>query len=103
VENDFTLAESMRNPQYWRRALRFLTASMRCLYVIGVANVFGEGKVHLEVATAATGVTVISNASLSGRLVLGIRSDTISRIHVITIGQVVSLVGIAALLFAPLN
>ncbi|STT82537.1 resistance protein [Klebsiella pneumoniae] len=34
---------------------------------------------------------------------LGILSDKISRIRVITIGQVVSLVGMAALLFAPLN
>ena len=35
--------------------------------------------------------------------VLGILSDKISRIRVITIGQVVSLVGMAALLFASLN
>ncbi len=49
--------------------------------------------VHLDVATAANAVTVISIANLSGRLVLGILSDKISRIRVITIGQVVSLVG----------
>ncbi|STD24830.1 Putative resistance protein [Enterobacter asburiae] len=54
-------------------------------------------------ATAANAVTVISIANLSGRLVLGILSDKIARIRVITIGQVVSLVGMAALLFAPLN
>ncbi len=48
-------------------------------------------------------VTVISIANLSGRLVLGILSDKIARIRVITIGQVISLVGMAALLFAPLN
>lgn len=57
----------------------------------------------MDVATAANAVTVISIANLSGRLVLGILSDKISRIRVITIGQVVSLVGMAALLFAPLN
>ncbi len=34
---------------------------------------------------------------------LGILSDKIARIRVITIGQVISLVGMAALLFAPLN
>lgn len=59
--------------------------------------------VHLDVATAANAVTVISIANLSGRLVLGILSDKMSRIRVITIGQVVSLIGMAALLFAPLN
>ncbi len=34
--------------------------------------------VHLDVATAANAVTVISIANLSGRLVLGILSDKIS-------------------------
>lgn len=57
----------------------------------------------LDAMTAcANAVTVISIANLSGRLVLGILSDKMSRIRVI-MGQVVSLVGMAALLFAPLN
>ncbi len=103
VENDFTLAESMRKPQYWMLAVMFLTACMSGLYVIGVAKDIAQGMVHLDVATAANAVTVISIANLSGRLVLGILSDKMSRIRVITIGQVVSLIGMAALLFAPLN
>ncbi len=103
VENDFTLAESMRKPQYWMLAVMFLTACMSGLYVIGVAKDIAQGMVHLDVATAANAVTVISIANLSGRTVLGILSDKISRIRVITLGQVVSLVGMAALLFAPLN
>lgn len=103
VENDFTLAESMRKPQYWMLAVMFLTACMSGLYVIGVAKDIARGMVHLDVATAANAVTVISIANLSGRLVLGILSDKMSRIRVITIGQVVSLIGMAALLFAPLN
>ena len=103
VENDFTLAESMRKPQYWMLVVMFLTACMSGLYVIGVAKDIAQGMVHLDVATAANAVTVISIANLSGRLVLGILSDKMSRIRVITIGQVVSLIGMAALLFAPLN
>ncbi|WII82283.1 MFS transporter [Klebsiella pasteurii] len=103
VENDFTLAESMRKPQYWMLAVMFLTACMSGLYVIGVAKDIAQGMVHLDVATAANAVTVISIANLSGRLVLGILSDKMSRIRVITIGQVVSLIGMAALLFAPLS
>ena len=103
VENDFTLAESMRKPQYWMLAEMFLSARMSGLYVIGVAKDIAQGMVHLDVATAANAVTVISIANLSGRLVLGILSDKMSRIRVITIGQVVSLIGMAALLFAPLN
>ena len=103
VANDFTLAQSMRKPQYWMLAVMFLTACMSGLYVIGVAKDIAQGMVHLDVATAANAVTIIAIANLSGRLVLGILSDKIARIRVITIGQVVSLVGMAALLFAPLN
>ena len=103
VENDYTLAQSMRKPQYWMLAVMFLTACMSGLYVIGVAKDIAQSLAHMDVATAANAVTVISIANLSGRLVLGILSDKISRIRVITIGQVVSLVGMAALLFAPLN
>ncbi len=103
AEQDFTLAESMRKPQYWMLALMFLTACMSGLYVIGVAKDIAQGMVHLDAMTAASAVTVISIANLGGRLVLGVLSDKIARIRVITLGQVISLVGMAALLFAPLN
>lgn len=103
VEKDYTLAESMRKQQYWMLAVMFLTACMSGLYVIGVAKDIAQSLAHLDVVSAANAVTVISIANLSGRLVLGILSDKIARIRVITIGQVISLVGMAALLFAPLN
>ncbi|MEN0585603.1 MULTISPECIES: MFS transporter [unclassified Kosakonia] len=103
VENDFTLAQSMRKPQYWMLAVMFLTSCMSGLYVIGVAKDIAQGMVHLDSLTAASAVTVIAIANLSGRLVLGVLSDKISRIRVITLGQLISLVGMAALLFAPLN
>ncbi|MCS6603135.1 MFS transporter [Escherichia coli] len=103
VEKDYTLAESMRKPQYWMLAVMFLTACMSGLYVIGVAKDIAQSLAHLDAISAANAVTVISIANLSGRLVLGILSDKIARIRVITIGQVISLVGMAALLFAPLN
>lgn len=102
-DNDFTLAESMRKPQYWMLALMFLTACMSGLYVIGVAKDIAQSLAHLDTLSAANAVTVISIANLSGRLVLGILSDKVMRIRVITLGQVIALVGMAALLFAPLN
>jgi len=91
VEKDYTLAESMRKPQYWMLAVMFLTACMSGLYVIGVAKDIAQSLAHLDVVSAANAVTVISIANLSGRLVLGILSDKIARIRVITIGQVISL------------
>lgn len=100
---DFSLAESMRMPQYWMLALMFLTACMSGLYVIGVAKDIGEGMVHLNAQTAASAVTVIAIANLSGRLILGILSDKMARIRVITIAQVVSLVGMSILLFTSMN
>ncbi len=103
VEKDYTTAESMRKPQYWMLAVMFLTACMSGLYVIGVAKDIAQSLAHLDAISAANAVTVISIANLSGRLVLGILSDKIARIRVITIGQVIALVGMAALLFAPLN
>jgi OFA family oxalate/formate antiporter-like MFS transporter len=65
VENDYTLAQSMRKPQYWMLAVMFLTACMSGLYVIGVAKDIAQSLAHMDVATAANAVTVISIANLS--------------------------------------
>ncbi|YCI30408.1 OFA family MFS transporter [Erwinia sp. PK3-005] len=100
---DYSLAESMRMPQYWMLALMFLTACMSGLYVIGVAKDIGEGMVHLSTQTAANAVTIIAIANLSGRLILGVLSDKMARIRVITLAQLVSLAGMAILLFTQMN
>lgn len=100
---DFSLAEAVRLPQYWMLALMFLTACMSGLYVIGVAKDIGEGLVHLSTQTAASAVTIIAIANLSGRLILGVMSDKIARIRVITLAQVVSLIGMSILLFTQMN
>ena len=100
---DFTLAEAMRKPQYWMLALMFLSACMSGLYVIGVAKDIGEKMVDLPVLVAANAVAVIAMANLSGRLVLGILSDKIPRIRVISLAQIITLVGMVLLLFIPLN
>jgi len=100
---DFTLAESMRQPQYWMLALMFLTACMSGLYVIGIAKDIGQNLVHLPALAAANAVTVIAMANLAGRLVLGVLSDKLPRIRVISLAQVVSLAGMSLLLFTRLQ
>ncbi|MBD8108843.1 L-lactate MFS transporter [Erwinia persicina] len=100
---DYSLAESMRLPQYWMLALMFLTACMSGLYVIGVAKDIGENMVHLSAQTAANAVTIIAIANLSGRLILGVLSDKVARIRVITLAQIVSLAGMSILLFSHMN
>ncbi|BDM63147.1 MFS transporter [Shewanella sp. NFH-SH190041] len=100
---DYTLAEAVRQPQFWMLALVFLTVCMSGLYVIGVAKDIGQSYVHLSVASAASAVAVIAVANLSGRLVLGVLSDKIARTKVLAIALAVCLVGVCALLFAHLN
>lgn len=100
---DFTLAQAMRLPQYWVLALIFLSACMSGLYVIGVAKDIGEHMAHLASGIAAGAVAVIAVANLAGRLVLGVLSDKMARIRVIALAQVVTLLGMALLLFVPLN
>ncbi|ALP41275.1 MFS transporter [Aeromonas schubertii] len=100
---DFTLAEAMRKPQYWMLALMFLTACMSGLYVIGVAKDIGEKMVNLPAVVAANAVAIIAMANLGGRLVLGILSDKMPRIRVISIAQIITLAGMGLLLFVPLN
>lgn len=100
---DYTLAQSVRLPQYWMLALMFLTACMSGLYVIGVAKDIGEGLVHLTTQIAANAVTVIAIANLSGRLILGVLSDKMARIRVISLAQIVSLTGMSVLLFTQMN
>lgn len=101
TSTDFTLAQCIRIPQYWLLAVMFLTACMSGLYVIGVAKDIGENLVHLSSSVAANAVTVIAVANLSGRLVLGVLSDRMARIRVITLAQLISLIGMGTLLFLP--
>ncbi|WP_108651790.1 OFA family MFS transporter [Dongshaea marina] len=100
---NLTLPQAMRTPQFWMLALIFLTACMSGLYVIGVAKDIGENYVHLTTSVAANAVAVIAIANLGGRLALGVLSDKMLRIRVISIALTFSLVGICLLLFVPLN
>lgn len=101
--HDFTLAEAMRQPQFWMLAVMFLTLCMGGLYVIGVAKDVGEGYVRLPAALAANAVAVVAVANLGGRLVLGVLSDRMARIRVVGIAQCAALAGMLMLLFAPLD
>ncbi len=97
---DYTLTEAVKSSQFWMLALVFLTVCMSGLYVIGVAKDIGESYVHLPMAIAASSVAIIAVANLSGRLVLGVLSDSVSRIKVIAIALFICLSGVSALLFA---
>jgi len=97
---EFTLPQTIRTSQFWMLATVFLSICMSGLYVIGVAKDIGENYIHLSVASAATSVAVIAVANLSGRLVLGVLSDKIERMKVISFAVLVSFIGVAAIVFA---
>lgn len=103
TQKDYTLAEAMRKPQYWLLAVMFATAMMGGLYVVGVAKDIAQSIVHLDAVTAANAVTIVAVANLLGRLVMGIMSDKVKIIRVITFGQVICLVGMVLLNFVHLH
>ena len=97
---EFTLSQTIRTSQFWMLATVFLSICMSGLYVIGVAKDIGENYIHLSVTAAATSVAVIAIANLAGRLVLGVLSDKVERIKVISFAILVSFAGVASLIFS---
>lgn len=73
------------------------------LYIIGVAKDIAQTIAHLDGVTAANAVTVVAVANLVGRLVMGIMSDSIRIIRIVTFGQIILLVGMVLLNFFHLN
>lgn len=100
---DLTPAEAMKRPQFWLLAVMFLTVCMSGLYIIGVAKDIGEQYADLSLTIAANAVAVIAMANLGGRLVLGVLSDKMARIRVVSIALLASLIGIGIMLFMPMN
>ncbi|MFQ6372638.1 MFS transporter [Shewanella sp. YIC-542] len=101
--NDFTLAQAVARPQFWMLALIFLTVCMSGLYVIGVAKDIGEQYAGLSFSIAANAVAVIAMANLAGRLVLGVLSDKMPCIRVVSLALLSSLAGMAILLLTEMN
>lgn len=97
--HNFTLKQALSKPQFYMLALMFTTICMSGLYAIGIAKDIGENYVHLSAGIAATAVSVIAVANLGGRIVLGILSDKITRVYVITIALVICLAGVSTLIF----
>lgn len=100
---DFTLRQAMARPQFWILAMIFLTVCMSGLYVIGVAKDIGQQYAGLPLAVAANAVAIIAAANLGGRLVLGILSDRMMRIRVVSLALLASLAGVSLLLFADMS
>ena len=99
IQKDYTLGEAMCKPQYWLLFIMFTSSMMGGLYIIGIAKDVAQAMAHLSNSTAANAVTVVAIANLLGRLVMGILSDKIRIIRVITFGQIILLLGMFILNF----
>ncbi|PJR64563.1 MFS transporter [Raoultella sp. T31] len=103
IQKEYTLREAVCTAQFWMLCLMFGTAMMGGLYIIGVAKDIAQTIAHLDGVTAANAVTVVAVANLVGRLVMGIMSDSIRIIRIVTFGQIILLVGMVLLNFCHLN
>lgn len=103
IQKDYRLGEAACTAQFWMLALMFGTAMMGGLYVIGVAKDIAQSIIHLDGVAAANAVTVVAIANLIGRLVMGIMSDKVHIIRIVTFGQVVLLIGMILLNFLHLS
>jgi OFA family oxalate/formate antiporter-like MFS transporter len=103
VQKEYTLREAVCTAQFWMLCLMFGTAMMGGLYIIGVAKDIAQTIAHLDGVTAANAVTVVAVANLVGRLVMGIMSDSIRIIRIVTFGQIILLMGMVLLNFFHLN
>ena len=100
---EYDLHSALRTVPYWLLTLMFLIDCMTGLYVIGVASNLGVSLAGLTPAEAALGVSVVALANIAGRLIMGVLSDKLPRIRLITFDQVLSLIAMLLLLFMPLN
>lgn len=96
---DMTLAQSVRTKEYWILAAMFLIDCMCGLYVIGVASNIATAMLNLSYQDAATAVTVVALSNILGRLVIGVLSDKLPRLSLITFDQIITVIALLLLLF----
>jgi OFA family oxalate/formate antiporter-like MFS transporter len=79
----YTTSEMLKTPQFYLATVTYLLACMGGLMMIGFAKPIAEAKGLLE--TATIGVLAVSMSNSLGRLLWGMISDKLGRIHTILI------------------
>lgn len=98
---EYELRHSIRTLPYWLLALMFLIDCMCGLYIIGAAANLGSTVASLDAADAAFCVSIAALANIAGRLIMGVLSDRLPRIRLITFDQALSLAAMLMLLLLP--
>ncbi len=102
-KREYDLHSAIRTLPYWLLSLMFFIDCMIGLYIIGVASNLGTALLDMTLSEAATAVSVVAIANISGRLLMGVLSDKLPRIRLITFDQVLSLIAIIMFVAIPLT
>lgn len=102
-KREYDLQSAIRTLPYWYLSVMFFIDCMVGLYVIGVASNLGTALLDMTLLEAAGAVSVVALANIAGRLIMGVLSDRLPRIRLITFDQSLSLIAMLILLLAPLT
>ena len=102
-KREYDLQNAIRTLPYWLLSLMFFIDCMVGLYIIGIASNLGSALLNMSAAEAATAVSVVALANIAGRLVMGVLSDRLPRIRLITFDQCLSLTAIVLLTLVPIT
>lgn len=102
-KREYDLHSAIRTLPYWLLSVMFFVDCMVGLYVIGVASNLGTVLLNMSALEAATAVSVVAIANILGRLIMGMLSDKLPRIRLITFDQCLSLAAMVILVAIPLS
>ena len=102
-KREYDLKSAIRTMPYWLLSLMFFVDCMVGLYVIGVASNLGTALRNMSLMEAATAESVVAISNIAGRLIMGMLSDRLPRIRLITFDQCLSLAAVVMLVAIPLT
>ena len=102
-KREYDLHSAIRTLPYWLLSVMFFVDCMVGLYVIGVASNLGTVLLNMSAMEAATAVSVVAIANILGRLIMGMLSDKLPRIRLITFDQCLSLIAMVMFVVMPLT
>lgn len=102
-KREYDLHSAIRTMPYWLLSVMFFVDCMVGLYVIGVASNLGTVLLSMSAMEAASAVSVVAIANILGRLIMGMLSDKLPRIRLITFDQCLSLAAIVIFVVMPLT
>ncbi|WP_421081003.1 OFA family MFS transporter [Serratia fonticola] len=101
--NDYTVRQMLASKEAYMLFVIFFAACMSGLYLIGIVKDMGVQLAGMDLATAANTVSAVAIFNTAGRIILGILSDKVGRMRVISFTMLVTILAIAALSFVTLS